>query len=107
MGGGLPTAKLDWSNYTSREYKMHQYLLEHDYQSYIHGENEVAPKSTHKDFPAWEQTASRVLYCLLQMMLDDNRVPVTWWKKLEWHMLASKIEMTQNINVESFEKRQN
>ena len=52
MGGVLPTEKLDRRNYASWEYKMHQYLPGHGYWSYIHGENEVAPKSAHKDFPA-------------------------------------------------------
>ena len=51
MGGALPTEKLDRNNYTSWEYKMHQYLLGHGYWSYIHGENEVVLESTHKDFP--------------------------------------------------------
>ena len=54
MGGALPIEKLDKSNYASWEYKMHQYLLGHGYGSYIHGENEVAPESTHKDFLVWK-----------------------------------------------------
>ena len=54
MGGALPTEKLDRSNYASWEYKMHHYLLGHGYWSYIHGENEVVPEPTHKDFLAWE-----------------------------------------------------
>ena len=32
--------------------------------SYIDGANEVALEPSHKDFPVWEQAASRVLYCL-------------------------------------------
>ena len=51
---------------------MHQYLLGHDYWSYIHGENEVVLESTHKDFLAWEQVASIVLYylCILYARSD-------------------------------------
>ena len=54
MGGALPTEKLDRSKYAYWEYKMNQYLLGHGYWSYIHGENEVAPKLTHTDFLTWE-----------------------------------------------------
>ena len=64
MGSSLPTEKLDRSNYASWSYKMHQYLLGHGYWSYVEGANDAAPDSTHKDYPAWEQAASRVLYSL-------------------------------------------
>ena len=37
MGGALPTEKLDRSNYTSWEYKMHEYILGHGYWCYIQG----------------------------------------------------------------------
>ena len=70
MGGALPIKKLDRSNYASWEYKMHQYVFGHGYFSYIHGENEVAPKSAHKDFPVWEQATSRVLHCLVSCVHD-------------------------------------
>mgnify|MGYP000305932215 FL=1 len=59
----LPTEKLDRNNYASWSYKMHQYLLGHGYRSYVDGANDTAPESTHRDLPAWEQSASRVLYC--------------------------------------------
>ena len=49
---------------------MHDYLLGHGYWSYIHGENEVAPELTHKDFLAWEHATSRVLYCLTSCVHD-------------------------------------
>ena len=65
MGGALPTEKLDRSNYVSWEYNMHQYLLGHDYRSYIHGENEVAQEPTHKDFLVWEHIVNRVLHFLV------------------------------------------
>ena len=45
----------------SSSYKMNQYLLGHGYWSYVEGANDEAPESTHGDYPAWEQSASRVL----------------------------------------------
>ena len=41
---------------------MHQYLLGHEYWSYVEGANDVVPDLTHRDFPVWEQSASIVLY---------------------------------------------
>ena len=63
MASLLLTEKLDRSNYASWSYKMHQYLLKHGYWSYVYGANDATPEPTHKDFAAWEQSASRVLYC--------------------------------------------
>ena len=37
MGSTLPTEKLDLNNFASWEYKMHQYLVEQGYWSYIEG----------------------------------------------------------------------
>ena len=65
MASSFPTEKLDINNYASWSYKMHQYLLGDDYWSYVEGVNDAAPESTHRDFPAWEQLASTVLYCFL------------------------------------------
>ena len=62
MGISLPTEKIDKSNYESWSYKMHRYLLGHVYWSYVEGANDVAPDSTHMDFPCWEQPASKVHY---------------------------------------------
>ena len=59
MGSALPTEKLDRTNYTSWEYKMHQYLVGQGYWSYIQGAHENQPDSTHANYPAWEQAASR------------------------------------------------
>ena len=50
----LTTEKLERNNYTSWSYKMHQYMLGHEYWSDLEGANDVAPDSTHRDFPAWE-----------------------------------------------------
>ena len=44
---------------------MHQYLFGQGYWSYVDGENDTTPELTHRDFPAWEQSASRVLYCFV------------------------------------------
>ena len=60
-----PTEKLDRINYASWSYKMHQYLLGHDYWSYVERANEIAREPTHKDFSVWEQGWSRVLYCVM------------------------------------------
>ena len=49
MANSLPTEMLDRCNYTCWSYKMHQYLLEHGYWSYVNGANDATP---HKDFPA-------------------------------------------------------
>ena len=63
MASSLPTEKFNRNNYASWSYKMHQYLLGHGYWSYVKGANDAAPETTHGDFPAWEQSASRILYC--------------------------------------------
>ena len=61
MGSTLPSEKLDWRNYASWLYKMHQYLLGHGYWNNVEGTNEAAPNATHRDFPVWEQAASKVM----------------------------------------------
>ena len=48
MGSSLPTKKLNRSNYASWSYKMHQYLLGHEYWSCVEGANDVTPDSTHR-----------------------------------------------------------
>ena len=50
MGGALLIEELDRSNYTSWEYKMHQYLLGQGYWSYIHRKKETTQNPAHKDF---------------------------------------------------------
>ena len=61
MGSSLPTEKLDEKNYASWSYKMHQYLLGHMYWSSVEGANDTTPDLRHRDFLAWEQSASSVL----------------------------------------------
>ena len=63
MGSSLWTEKLDRRNYASWSHKMQQYLLRHGYWSYGEGAIDAASDVTHKDFPAWEQAASTVMYC--------------------------------------------
>ena len=71
-----PTKK-NRNNYASWSYKMHQYLLGYGYWSYVEGGNDAAPESTHRDFPAWEQLASTVLYyfayCVGEQLLSHIR----------------------------------
>ena len=71
MASSLPTEKLNRTNYASWSYKMHQYLLGHGYWSYVAGANDAAPEPTHRDFSAWEQSASRVLYCFASCVSEQ------------------------------------
>ena len=48
MGSLLPKENLDRSNYASWSYKMHQYLLGHEYLSYVEGGNAGTPNVTHR-----------------------------------------------------------
>ena len=96
MGSSKPTEKLDQSNYTSWSYKIHQYLLGHGYWSYVEGANDVAPESTHRDFSAWEQVVSRVLYyfasCVSDQLLSyiwDAKTPKDAWANLKRIFAAS------------------
>ena len=101
--------KLEWSNYASWSYTMHQYLLGHDYWSYVEGEQLVAPNSTHKDFSVWEKGASRVLYfltsCVHDQMLGyirDVKTPKEAWENLKKIFAASnttrKLQLKQELN---------
>ena len=55
MASLLPTEKLDRSNYASWFYKKHQYLLKHNYWSYIDRANNTTPGVAHTELPAWEK----------------------------------------------------
>ena len=70
MGSALPTEKLDRNNFASCEYMMHQYLVGQGYWSYVVGAQETQPNETYADYPAWEQAASHVLYCLVSRVHD-------------------------------------
>ena len=91
MASSLPTEKLDRNNYASWSYKMHQYLPGHGYWSYIEGANDAAPESTHRDFPAWEQSASMVLYCFASCVSEvrDAKTPEGAWENLKKIFTAS------------------
>ena len=89
MGSSLLTEKLDRTNYASWSYKMHQYLLGHGYWSYVDGANDTSPEPTHATFLAWEQSASRVMYCFascvgeqLLSYIRDAKTPKAAWENL-------------------------
>ena len=54
MGSSLPMEKLNRGKYTSCSYKMHQYLLGHEYWTYVEGVNDASLDTTHMDFPDWD-----------------------------------------------------
>ena len=77
--------------------------------SYVEGENVAALDSAHKDFPTWEQGASRVLYCLMSCvhgkMLDyirDVKTPKEAWENLRKIFVASttalKLQLREELN---------
>ena len=88
MTSSLPVEKLDRSNYVSWSYKMHQYLLRHGYWSYVEGVNKSSPEMTHKDFPVWEQAASRLMYCSLSSQF--TQVVLIMHKLRKMGFVASK-----------------
>ena len=77
--------------------------------SYIHGENEVAPKSTHKDFMAWELATSIVL-CYLASCVHDQmlgyirnaKMPKKAWDNLNKFFaegtMIYKLQLCQKLN---------
>ena len=105
----LLTEKLDRSNYASWSYKMRQYLLGHGYWSYVDGANDVTLEPTHRDFPTWEQSASRVLYCFVSCVSEqllsyirDARTPKDAWGNLKKIFVASttarKLQLRQELS---------
>ena len=109
MGSALPTEKLDRTNFASWEYKMHQYLVGQGYWSYIEGARENQPNPTHADYPAWEQAASRVLYCLASCVHDhmlgyirEAKTPKQAWENLKKifaaNTAARKLQLRQELN---------
>ena len=109
MGSSLPTEKLDRRNYASWSYKMHQYLLGHWHWSYVEGANDAAPDFTHRDFLAWEQSASRVLYCIASSVDDqllsyirDVKTPKEAWGNLKKVFAAittaKKLQLRQELS---------
>ena len=109
MASLLSTEKLDRTNYVSWSYKMHQYLFGHGYWSYVEGASDATPESTHRDFPAWEQSASRVLYCFascvgeqLLSYFRDAKTPKAARENLKKIFAAStttrKLQHRQGLN---------
>ena len=100
MACSLPTKKLDRNNYASWSYKMHQYMLEHGYWSYVEGVNDAAQDLTHKDFLAWEQGTSRIMYCFASNVGDqllsyirDGKTPKDAWMNRKKVYLESTTTM--------------
>ena len=113
MATSLPVEKLDRRNYVSWAYKMHQYLLGHGYWSYVEGANDAAPDSAHKDFPVWEQAASRVMYCFASSVGDqllshirDAKTPKDAWGNLKKVFAASTIARKLQLRQELSNVRQ-
>ena len=106
MASSLLTEKLDRSNYASWSYKMHQYMLGHGYWSYVDGAND-------RDFLAWEQSASRVLYCFascvgeqLLSYIRDVKTPKDAWGNLKKIFAASTIATKLQLRQELSNLRQ-
>ena len=113
MASSLPIGKLDRSNYTYWLYKMQQYLLGHDYWSYVDGAIDVGPEWTHRDFPAWEKVANRVLYyfssCVSDQILSyiwDTRTPKDALGNLKKIFVASITTMKLQLRQELSNVRQ-
>ena len=88
---------------------MHQYLLWHDYWSYVDGANDATPEATHKDSSAWEQAASRVMYYFASSVTDqllshirDVKTPKESWENLKKIFATStttqRLQLRQELN---------
>ena len=77
--------------------------------SYVDGANDTVPELTHRDFPAWEQSASRVLYCFascvgeqLLSYVRDAKTPKGAWENLKKIFAASttarKLKLRQELS---------
>ena len=84
-------------------------MLGHGYWSYVDEANDIAPDSTHRDFPAWEQSASRVLYSFASRVGDqllryirDAKTPKDAWGNLKKIFAAStttrKLQLRQDLS---------
>ena len=109
MGSVLPTKKLDRSNFASWEYNMHQYLVGQGYWSHIKGAHENKPNPTHVDYPAWEQAANHVLYCLASCVhnhmlgfICKAKTPKEAWGNLKKIFAANtatrKLQLWKEVN---------
>ena len=69
----------------------------------------MAPESTHRDFPAWEQSASRILYCFascvgeqLLSYIRDAKTPKGAWENLKkifaTSTTARKLQFEQELS---------
>ena len=99
MGKALSIEKLDRNNFASWEYKMHQDLVGQGFWIYVEG--------AHADHPAWEQAASRVMYCLAScvhdhMLIGEAKTPKETWGNLKKIFTANtttrKLQLQQELN---------
>ena len=95
MGSTLPSEKLDWSNFSSWEYRMNQYLVVQGYWGYIKGLHEKKPNITDAEYPNWDQGANQVMYCLATCVHDhmlghirDAKTPKEAWENL-WKIFSA------------------
>ena len=109
MGSALPTEKLDKSNFASWKYKMHQYLVDQGYWSYIEGAYENQPNLAHANYPGWEQAASHALYYLASCVHDhmlgyirEATTPKEAWGNLKKNFAADtdahKLQLRLELN---------
>ena len=108
MGSSLPSDKLDWSKFSSWEYKVNQYLVDQGYWGYINDTHENRPDPKNADYSTWEQMASQVMYCLTTCVHDhmlshirDAKTPKEAWenlKKIFANTRACKLQLRQELN---------
>ena len=88
---------------------MHRRLVGQSYWSYVEGAHENQPNPTHVDRPAWEQTRSRVLYCLASCVHDhmlgyirEAKTSKEAWGNLKKifvaNITARKLQLRQELN---------
>ena len=87
-------------------------MLVKGYWGYIEGAQENQHNSAHVDYLVWEQTLSRVLYCLASCVHDhmlgyiqDAKIPKEAWGNLKKifaaNMAARKLQLRQElINIQ-------
>ena len=109
MGSSLPSEKLDRNNFVFWEYKMHQYLVDQGYWSYIKRpqENQLGPRTP--KYSTWEQVTNRVMYFLATCVHDhmlgyirEAKTPKEVWENLRKIFVANttarKCQLHQELN---------
>ena len=85
MSNSLHSEKLDHNNFSSWEYKMHQYLVGQGYWSYIKGALETKYDITNVDYPTWQQGPNWVIYCLATCVYDHMLSHIRDRRRLKKH----------------------